>query len=165
MRKPGRLRAALTEALEGRHPAYRTDPSLMHMVALDVGMAASGRPGTAFQYQYTLALGIMDFTGNPEEVSVPLLIWVQRWQHDLLTDPKRAADLTMDVEYLESGKVDLIIRLKLTEAVRFVPRAEGGHDVIFAEEPVPMLLQTGEPLHRVYLEGELIAACSAHPEV
>lgn len=160
MIKPGSLRETLVAAIAPRHPAYRTDAALMHMVALDVGFGATGRPGTAFEYRYTLAISVFDFPGQPEEISVPLMLWVQRWQHDLITDPTRSRDLSIDVEFLESKKVDVIVRLRLTEVVRFVPTQSGGHEVTFVPEPLPMFLADGAPLHRVYLDGELIASCA-----
>lgn len=168
MKKPHLLREALTAALDGKHHV-RANPHLIDITVTDLNLLASGRPGAGFQYRYTLQIILMDFAGEAEEVTVPLMIWVERYQHELVASQDAATKgLVMTVKLLESGKSDILIDLQLTESLRFTPRTlenGGGYDVVFADEPLPMALEEGAPLHVVYLDGEVIARCEAHPEV
>ena len=159
MNKPQSLRDALSAALEAKHRLSER-PGDFHMKVVDLRPEVTGRPGQGFAYRYTLALGFLDFAGSSSEIVVPLLRWIQRWQHDLLV---RAEPFTMEVDFLSDSLVDVLIRLELTETVRYVTREDGGVDLIFENDPLPMALQDGPPLHAVYLNGELIAHCTAHP--
>lgn len=164
MRKPPSLRAALTAALDPKHHLSK-DPSRLLMVATNARTLASGRPGSGFEYQYTLELTFLDFVGDPTEITVPLLIWIQRYQHQMLATPDAVkTGMNMTFELLDNDKFDAHVELQLTEAVRFVPRPGGGHDVVFLDEPLPMALQDGPPLHALYLDGELLLHCTAHPD-
>lgn len=163
MNKPGHLRAWLTASLDARHH-LSADPSRLHMTATEGTVLASARPGSGFSYQYTLEIILLDFTGKPEEITVPLMIWVQRYQPDLVSSPQAAKEgISLTVSFLESGKVDVLVDLKLTESVRYVERQGGGHNVEYLEEAVPMALREGSPLHAVYMNDELIMHCEAHP--
>lgn len=159
MKKPHSLREALIKALDPKH-RISDRPADFHMKVLNLSPQASARPGAGFLYKYTLVLGFLDFAGSSAEITVPLMRWIQRWQHDLLTAEK---PFTMDVDLLSDNLIDAIIHLELTEAVCFVEREDGAVDVEFVAEPTPMALRDGAPLHAVYLDGELIAHCEAHP--
>ncbi|MBO9500760.1 phage tail protein [Brevundimonas sp. A19_0] len=165
MKKPNSLRAYLSESLDPRH-GLKTDPYRLHMVATDLGIFASARPGQAFEYRYTLELALLDFAGDPAEITVPLMLWIQRWQHDLISSPEATArGINLTVEMLSPDKVDVHIDLKLTESYRIEARPGGGHDVVYLEPPAPLAFADGPPLHIVYLDGAVIARCEAHPEV
>lgn len=159
MKKPHSLREALTKALDPKH-RISDRPADFHMKVVDLSPQASSRPGQGFLYKYTLVLGFLDFAGSSAEITVPLMRWIQRWQHDLLATDQ---PFSMDVDLLSDSLIDAIIRLQLTEVVRYVDRDDGDVDVEFVEEPVPMALRDGAPLHAVYLDDELIAHCEAHP--
>lgn len=163
MKKPASLRAALTEALDARHH-LRQQPDRLILTITDCRAFATVAPGTGFQYQYTLELTLLDFAGDPVEVTVPLLLWLQRHQHQLLASPEaiqRGTNMTVDI--LADDKVDLYLSLQLTEDVRYALRPDGGHDVTFLDERLPMALESGTPLHAVWLDDVLIARCAAHP--
>lgn len=165
MKKPPLLRAALTAALDPRHH-LSADPTRLLMVASNATIHATGAPGSGFEYRYTLELTFLDFVGDPTEISVPLLLWIERYQHQLLASPEAAArGLVMTFELLEADKFDAHIAIQLTETVRFAPRGDGGHDLVYPEEPVPMAFEDGPPLHIIYLDGNPIARCQAHPDI
>lgn len=164
MNKPASLRAALTEALDPRHH-IRRNPDRLLMTITGLRTLATGAPGHGFEYDYTLEIDLLDFAGDPTEVTVPLLLWVSRYQHQMLaTADATTKGMNLTALMLDGGKVDIHIALKLTEHVRYVPREDGGHDVVYRDEPMPMALETGAPLHALFLNGELIARCTAHPD-
>ena len=165
MKKPLSLRQALTAALDAKHFISQNQGSLL-MVATDATMMASGRPGAGFQYVYTLQISLLDFAGDPTEVTIPLLLWLERYQHELLASPEAAAQgIRITFEFLDDSKYDIHVDLKLTEAVAFTPREGGGHDAVFRDEPLPMALEQGSPLHAIFLNGELLLHCTAHPDL
>ncbi|MDO9607221.1 MAG: phage tail protein [Brevundimonas sp.] len=165
MRKPASLRAALVAALDARH-RYSERPADLHMVMQNATPIADGRPGMAYMWEYTLAIGFLDFTGAPDEIALPILVWLRRWQGDAFGTPERLkAAFNMDVEFMSDGVVDVLVRLKLTENVNVVPRPGGdGADLVRPEEPVPFALRDAAPLHAAYLDGEQIVHCTAHPD-
>ena len=156
MHKPAALRAVLTEAL-GAHDIAR-NPDRLHMSITSGRPVTAGRPGTnaAMEFRYTLRLTLLDFAGKPEEVIFPILGWINRWQHELIQAPPGGPAMDIEVEFLDAGKVDLLIDLPLTETVRQLP----GGAFEWLEEPPPFAFETAEPLHRVLDEGGgLIARC------
>ncbi len=164
MRKPPSLRAALVAALDAKH-RYSERPADLHMVMQDATPVADGRPGLAYVWHYTLAIGFLDFTGSPDEIAVPILTWLQRWQHDAFaTADKLKNAFSMDVEFMADDVVDVMVRLKLSEVVTLVPRPGGGADLTRPDEPMPFALIEGVPLHAVYLDDQLILHCDAHPD-
>ena len=162
MKKLHSLRSALTAAMDKRHGL--DDWSRLQVMASNLNLVASARPGSAFQQAYTIELHFPGFSGDPIEISVPLLLWVQRHQHDLLSAPE-ASERGIDATFipLNAESYDVHIAIQVTENVRFTPRPDGGHDVVYLDEPMPMALEDGPPLHAVYLDGELILHCEAHP--
>tara|TARA_R110002167_G_scaffold12963_5_gene54868 strand:- start:2457 stop:2960 length:504 start_codon:yes stop_codon:yes gene_type:complete len=165
LKKPPSLRAALTAALDPKHHISK-NPDRLLMVATNAVTLASGRPGSGFEYRYTLELTFLDFAGDPAEITIPLLLWIQRYQHQMLASPDATtAGMNMTFELLDAGKYDAHVALQLTEAVRYAPRDGGGYDVVFIDTPVPMAFEDGEPLHAVFLDGEQILHCAAHPDL
>ncbi|MGQ3044539.1 MAG: phage tail protein [Brevundimonas aurantiaca] len=163
MRKPDSLRAALVAALDAKH-RYSERPADLHIMIQDATPVADGRPGRAYVWHYTLVAGFLDFTGAPDEIALPILTWLQRWQPDLFASPERLkAAFNMEVEFLADDVVDVMVRLKLTEVVTMIDRPGGGLDLVRPEEPMPFALQEGSLLHAVYLDDALILHCDAHP--
>lgn len=163
MRKPPSLRAALVAALDAKH-RFSERPADLHMVMQDATPVADGRPGMAYVWHYTLAIGFLDFTGSPDEIALPILTWLRRWQPDAFATPERLkAAFSLDVEFMADDIVDVMVRLKLSEVVSMVGRPDGGMDLTRPEEPIPFALIDGAPLHAVFLDGEMILHCDAHP--
>lgn len=165
MKKPLSLRDALVAALDGAHH-IKGDTTRLQMVMTNVRTLTSGRPGGGFQYAYTLEIHMPGFNGDPTEITVPLLVWIERYQNQLLTI-QAAEDRGLDMTFvlLDDSRYDVHIALELTENIRFEPRPAGGHDVVFLPEPLPMALEQGRPLHAVYLHDQLILHCEAHPDL
>ncbi|GKS83211.1 phage tail protein [Acidovorax sp. SUPP1855] len=134
MLKPGSLRDHLTRAL----PELARDPGKL-VVMIRAGSTATRATGTlAFEYAYTLQVLVLDYAGHADAVIVPLLMWLQVNQSDLIDHPeKQRKALRFDVEFLSATTVDLAVEIDLTESVIVRPRADvaGGLDVIHIEEP------------------------------
>lgn len=163
MKKPGHLRKALTEALDA-HRALVTDPDRLIMTVVDWRPVADMRPGAGLQIAYTLELTFLDFVGDPIEITIPLMQWLARWQHDALSARDGGRPIDGTFELLAHDKFDAHLKLQLTERVRFAPRPDGGYDVVYLEEPEPMAFEAGPPLHELFMDGIQLFRCEDHPE-
>lgn len=162
MRKVESLRAHMTAALA--HLGVRDNPADLHFTIPSGSMIANGRVGLAFEYRYTLVMAVLDCAYSIDQVTIPLMLWIARWQPELQSLTAAAGGIDWEMELLDDGKADIMARIPLTEAVQLIPRPDGGYDLARPEEPVPFALQTAEPLHRVYLGDDLIVSCGAHPD-
>ncbi|RYG19125.1 MAG: phage tail protein [Caulobacteraceae bacterium] len=166
--KPASFRAALVEALGPRHAATSTDPDKLQIVIMNCSPACNLAPGKSFEIRYELDITLIDFAGEELEVIVPMMIWLQRWQSDLLaSEEAAAAGIRITAIPLADKVTDLHIVLKLSERIAFKEREGGGYDIGYAEEPEPFLFEQAEaaPLHSVWLDGEEIFHCAAHPNL
>lgn len=163
MKKPEHLRAVLETAL-ARHDLAQ-NPDRLFMVAVDWRPIADMRPGDAFQVAYTLVITLLDFAGDPVEITIPLMRWLKRWQHDILAaSDKGGKGVVGTFELLDHGKYDVELKIQLTERVHYADRPGGGQDIVYIEEPVPFAYEEGEPLHALFLNGEPLFHCTAHPD-
>ena len=162
MRKLNSLKAHMTEALA--HRGLRQNPADLHFAIPSGSMIANGRPGLAFEYRYTLVMAVFDCAYSIDEITVPLMLWIARWQPELQTLTADAGGIDWEVELLDDAKSDIMVRIPLTETLFLQARPGGGFDLTRPEEPVPFALEGGEPLHKVYVDDELIASCTAHPD-
>ncbi len=164
MRKYQSLKDHMTKALT--HRGVAANPADLYFHIPQGSLQATQRDGLAFNYAYTLTFAVLDSAWSVDEIMIPLLMWVQRWQPDLLALTAPEGGIAFEIEDQDEGsKVDVLVRVPLTEAVCLTRREGGGYDVTRPEEPLPFALQDGEPLHAVYLRDELIGHCADHPEL
>lgn len=154
MIKPESLRAHLTAAL----PALARDPEQL-LIFIDNGkLAANLAPGLSFEYRYTLTIILTDFAEHPDSVMVPLLTWIAVNQPDLMANYDNRGAIAFEAELIDASKVDLSIKIPLSESVGVHARAgePGVYDVEHYPEPVlePNLVAGHWQL---YVKGELAA--------
>lgn len=152
MIKPAGLREHLTAAL----PDLRRDPERL-LVFIDEGSVVStAAAGLSFEYRYTLNLILTDYAGHPDAVMVPLLVWLARHQPELLANPSLREQISFKADVLANDKVDLDIKVPLTERVGVKPREGGGYNVEHYPEPLfePALAAGAWEL---FVAGELVA--------
>ena len=152
MYKPDSLRALLTAA----NPELARDPDRL-VVFIDEGnLVATFAPGLSFEYRYVLNLVLTDYAGHPDAVMVPLLIWIQEHQSELLANPDNRGRISFEADVLANDRVDLSIKIPLTERVGVHPRSGGGHNVQHYHEPqLETVLQAQH--WQLWLKDELIA--------
>ncbi len=135
MIKPGLLRTALEAAL----PEFVQDRDRL-AIFIDKGRLVSRRtPSLSYEYRYQLILFVEEFTGPPDAIMVPLLLWLRTHQPDLLLRHDRADQaIAFKAEVLDQSSWDVRIEFELTEAVTLVARGDGtGWDVTHLPEPSP----------------------------
>ncbi|PKF70873.1 phage tail protein [Pseudomonas fluvialis] len=153
MNKPNSLRAHLLEAV----PELHKNPDRL-LVFIDNGtIRSTAAPGLSFEYSYTLNVILTDYAGHPDAVAIPLLAWLLVNQHELLTNlEKGKTAIAFEADVLDNSKVDLSIKLPLTERVIVKKQAGGTLDVSHPDEPqLDPFLEAG--IWQLYANGMLLA--------
>jgi hypothetical protein len=130
VKKPEGLKRLLIAAV----PGLAADPTRLAMF-IDKGKIGTRANGTlSFEYSYTLNVVLQDYSGDIDDLMVPILAWIAEQQPDLLErDPREP--FTFQSEILDSDAADVSIDLELTEAVRVVRKPEGGFTATHLDEP------------------------------
>lgn len=132
MNKPNSLREHLLSAVKG----LKKNPDRL-LIFIDAGsVRCTATKGLSFEYTYTLQVLLTDFAGHPDSVFIPVLEWLRRQQPELLTNLERGKDaIAFEADILDGGKVDMSLKLPLTERV-IVKRLDNGElDISHPDEP------------------------------
>ena len=156
MQKHESLRAAILAA----SPALQTDPEQLAVFIEKGELAARYGPKASFEYRYTCTVIVTNFSGNPNQILFPALLWIRDHQAEtLLNHDAGDKALTFDVVVLGEKLFDIEIKLKLTETIDAEPRP-GGYELRYRPEPpidasfldVPPTALLGE----IWAQGELL---------
>ncbi|TIH10833.1 phage tail protein [Pseudomonas leptonychotis] len=153
MNKPESLRAHLLASV----PQLNANPDHL-MVFIDEGkIRSTAAPGLSFEYAYTLNVILTDFPGHPDAVAIPLLAWVLVNQRELIENHERNKDaITFEADVLDHSKVDLSIKLALTERVIVKKQDDNTLTVTHPDEPqLEPYLPAGN--WQLYGNGEILA--------
>ena len=131
MKKPLTLR----RFLESNVPHLKRHPDKLHLWIDEGAVASKLGCGLSYEWRYTVTLLFTDFVDSPDTLIVPLLAWIAENQYDLLADPeKRARALAFESEVIDHEKIDLQLKLQLTERV-IVTATAGGWTCEHVDEP------------------------------
>lgn len=133
MNKPESLRKHLLDSI----PELKHNPDRL-LVFIDNGtMRSTAAPGLSFEYVYTLNLILTDYAGHPDAVAIPLFAWVLINQRELMENLERSKDaIVFEADVLDNSKVDLSIKLPLTERVIVKRQDDGNLVVSHPAEPI-----------------------------
>lgn len=117
MIKPDSLRAALTAAIAD----LERDPDRL-AIFVDKGRLVSRlTPGLGFEWRYTIRLEFHDFTGSPDTIAVPLLLWLREHQPErFLEFAREDSAIGFAADIIDSTTWDVAIAFELSEAVELV---------------------------------------------
>lgn len=154
MNKPESLRAHLLAAV----PELAKNPDRLLVFIEDGTIRSTAAHGLSFEYAYTLSVILTDYAGHPDAVAIPLLAWVQVNQHELLANLERGKDaISFEADVLDNSKVDLEIKLPLTERVIVKKQGDNTLDVTHPDEPqLEPFLDAGT--WELYAKGTLLAS-------
>ncbi|UUJ43227.1 phage tail protein [Pseudomonas extremaustralis] len=132
MNKPNSLREHLLTAVAG----LKKNPDRL-LIFIDAGsVRCTVAKGLSFEYTYSLQVLLTDFAGHPDSVFIPVLEWLRLQQPDLLTNLERGKDaIAFEADILDGGKVDMSLKLPLTERVIVKRLDDGSLDISHPEEP------------------------------
>ena len=137
MLKPDAVRKTLVAAM----PDYGRDPDRLAIFAEKGRIATrfhreNGVSNLNFEWRYTLVVLLLDYIGHPDVPMLTMLRWLQTGQPELLQNHGTANEaISFTAEILAGGTIDLELKVELTEAVKLVPRDDGGFDLPHLEEP------------------------------
>jgi hypothetical protein len=132
MRKHDSLRAALTAAL----PELARDPDALAIYIEQGRIAARFGHNLGWEYRYDCHLTLINWRSAPEQVFLPLVLWLRQYQHDSLLNHERGVSaIKFNVDVVDADAVDIEIILPLTEAVDVLPQQDGSYRMTLREEP------------------------------
>lgn len=118
MKKPDSLRAHLTTAL----PELARDPEALSIYVTGGTIATRHGENLGFEMRYTLHLVMLNYRGAPEQIFLPVILWLRTNQAELLLNHDSGVkDIAFNVDVLGNDAVDVEITLPLTEAVDVLP--------------------------------------------
>jgi hypothetical protein len=129
MRKPDSLRAFLVANV----PGMVDDQEKLAIFVDKGGVICRPTRTINFEYRYTLSVCLMPFTGDVDDLIVPLLAWVADNQPDLLS--RESGPFGFDAEILDQDATDVTITLALSERVKVTPKEDGGFEAVNLDEP------------------------------
>lgn len=132
MNKPNSLRAHMLAAV----PELKNNPDRL-LVFIDNGtIRSTAAHGLSFEYAYTCHMILTDYAGHPDAVAIPLLAWLMVNQAELLANlEKGKTAITFEADILDNSKVDLSIKLPLTERVIVKKQPDNTLQVDHPDEP------------------------------
>lgn len=132
MKKHDSLRAALTAAL----PELAREPNALAITIEQGSIAARHGPNLGWEYRYDCHLVLIDCRAAPEQIFLPLLLWLRTYQPDLiLNHAKGVQAIKFNIDVVDQDAVDIEIMLPLTEAVDVLPQPDGSYRMTIRDEP------------------------------
>lgn len=133
VKKPASLRAAIESAV----PDLAIDKDRLLAFIDNGSIVSTGAPSRSFEWRYTMNLLITDYAGDPNILWSALLDWVRVNQSALLDAHSLHEQIRFEVDILADDKVDLDIKLPLTENVLAGFDDDGRPTVEATDEPTP----------------------------
>lgn len=133
MKKPASLRAAIEAAV----PELATDKDRLLAFIDNGSIVCTSKESRSFEWRYTMNLIITDYAGDPNRLWLALLDWVRVNQSPLLASPSLQEQIRFEVDILADDKVDLDIKLPLTENVVVARDDQGNETPSAVDEPLP----------------------------
>lgn len=163
MLKPDSLRALITDSV----PELKREPSNLRIWVRGGHLATRyHRENHGFEYRYTLEIEVRSFSGHPDQIMLPVVLWLRVNQPDMLLNHGTGDKaISFEADYLSNNEIDLNLVLNLVEAVDVMPKPDGEPgEYIMSHRPEPsiageeLIINPPVPLRRVYDQaGNLIA--------
>lgn len=149
MKKPADLRATLTQWV----PDLARNPDKLHVFIEKGRTHIKAGSSLSWQYHYTLQILVTDFTESVDVLMVPIMVWLQTNQPDLLLNTEqRERAVSFEAEIIDHDKIDIALSLELSERI-VVSAVLGGFDCAHVAEP--QLPDLSGPFNwQIYLKGE-----------
>lgn len=151
--KHNALREAIVQAL----PELGRDPERLSMWIEKGRIRSPMTESRNFQWEHTLNITVLDFTGHPSVLFLTINDWLRVNQPELL-QPDRSSGYNFEVDVVDDATVDLHVWFDLDERV-IVSRNDDGTDAIRHDVEDANLLpddDLGAPLKRLLMNDGLI---------
>lgn len=132
MKKPADLRAHI----EAWMPDLKANPDKLHMFIEDGRTVARMGKTLSFEYRYTLLIIVTDYAESTDALLVPILAWLSIHQPNLLLDERlRENNIGFRAEPLDNSRIDIELKLELSERVIVRATDGGGYECEHIGEP------------------------------
>ncbi|MCI4217768.1 phage tail protein [Dickeya dianthicola] len=133
---------SLRDALTASNTWCRANPEAFTVFVEEGGIETTGET-PSFLYRYSLVLFVMNFTGDIDDFTLPLMAWLWQNQPDLLLNPQKNREVKFTTLINNDDSADILFEIPVRERVR-VTRDDNG--ILRAEhlpEPRPRLTGGG----------------------
>ena len=108
--------ASLRKLIEQCLPELQREPERLKVAGQDGRIVATGTAALSFEYHYTAAVVVLDYSGHTDALIVPILAWMQVNQPEQFDNPAlREQAIGFQIEHLNDASADIGIWLELTE--------------------------------------------------
>lgn len=120
---------SLRETLTRTNTWCRANPEAFSVFVEEGNIETTGETAS-FMYRYTLVLFVMNFAGDIDDFTLPLMAWLWHNQPDLLLNPEKNRDIKFTTLINNDDTADVLFEMPLRERVRValdessIPRAE-----------------------------------------
>jgi hypothetical protein len=131
MNKLNALRAFLIQYA----PELKRNPDKLHISATRGNLESWLTAPLSYGYSYDASILVEDFAGSPDEIFLPILLWLRTNEVALVQSMTGGASpISFQVDQIDDKSIDLAITLPLTEAVG-VELQDGGYKLERRPEP------------------------------
>lgn len=140
---------SLREALTRENKWCRANPEAFTVFVEEGGIETTGET-PSFIYRYTLVLFVMNFAGDIDDFTLPLMAWLWHNQPDLLLNPEKNRKIKFTALINNDDTADILFEMPLCERVKVsldehgIPRAE------HLPEPKPRALPADNGWHVIF---------------
>ena len=130
---------SLRQALTGANPWCMANPEAF-CVFIESGHIETTGETADFVYAYTLCLFVMNFAGDIDDFTLPLMAWLWHEQPQLLLNPEKNKEIKFTTAINNDDTADLLFELPINERV-IVSRDENGKLIgVHKAEPRPRIV-------------------------
>ena len=134
MLKADSLRETLTRA----NKWCRANPEAFTVFVEEGNIETTGET-PSFMYRYTLVLFVMNFAGDIDDFTLPLMAWLWHNQPDLLLNPEKNRDIKFTTLINNDDTADILFEMPLHERVKVTLDAKGIPRAEHLPEPKPRI--------------------------
>lgn len=145
MLKADSLREALTRA----NKWCRANPEAF-TVFVEEGTIETTGETPSFIYRYTLVLFVMNFAGDIDDFTLPLMAWLWHNQPDLLLNPEKNRKIKFTTLINNDDTADIVFEMPLCERVKVSLDEHGIPCAEHLPEPKPRALPADSSWHAIF---------------
>lgn len=140
---------SLRQALTGANQWCKANPEAFS-VFIESGRVETTGETADFVYAYTLCLFVMNFAGDLDDFTLPLMAWLWQEQPQLLLNPEKNKEIKFTTAINNDDTADLFFELPINERVIVSRDGAGKLTAEHKPEPRPRMMHEwgarfGEP--------------------
>ncbi|KNC89857.1 phage tail protein [Trabulsiella odontotermitis] len=129
---------SLRETLTQKSQWCRANPEKFSVYVEDANVETTGET-PSFMYRYTMVLFVMNFAGDIDEFTLPILGWLWHNQPDLLLNPDKNKSIEFTAVINDDDTADLIFSMPIRERVKVALDESGVPKATHLPEPKPRI--------------------------